>query len=98
MDKLEPDQRELVEAHLERDFAAYMNKEHPAEPANARQSLWRTYDLMVGIVGAAAARELVKKLFEIPQEVEVEQIEEKGDAIAEAETKVAAAQSVAKKA
>jgi len=98
MDKLEPDQRELVEAHLERDFAAYMNKEHPAEPANARQSLWRTYDVLVGIVGAAAARELVKKLFEIPKDVEVEQIEEKGDAIAEAETKVAAAKSVAKKA
>ena len=54
--------------------------------------------MLVGIVGAAAARELVKKLFEVPKDVEVEQIEEKGDAIAEAETKVAAAKSVAKKA
>lgn len=98
MNKLDPDQRELVEAHLERDFAAYLNKEHPTEPANPRQSFWRTYDLLLGIVGAAAARELVKKLFEVPQEVEVEHIEEKGDAIAEAETKVAAAKSVAKNA
>ncbi len=98
IDKLEPEQRELVEAHLERDFAAYMNKEHPAEPANARQSLWKTYDVLVTIVGAAAARELVKKLFEVPQEVEVEHIEEKGEAVAEAETKIAAAKSAAKKA
>ena len=98
MAKLDPEQRELVEAHLERDFAAYMNKEHPSEPANARQSVWKTYDLLLGIVGAAAARELVKKLFEVPQEVEVEHIEEKGEAVAEAEAKVAAAKSAAKKA
>ena len=32
INKLDPEQRELVEAHLERDFAAYMNKEHPSEP------------------------------------------------------------------
>ena len=98
LNKLEPDQRELVEAHLERDFTAYMNKEHPSEPANARQSLWRTYDLLLGIVGAAAARELVKKLFEVPQEVEVEHIEQKAEAVADAEVKVAAAKSAAKKA
>ena len=98
MDKLEPAQRELVEAHLERDFAAYMNKEHPVEPANARQSFWKSYDVLVGIVGAAAARELVKKLFEVPKEVEVEQIEGTGDAIADAEKQVAAAKSAAKKA
>jgi hypothetical protein len=97
IDKLEPEQRELVEAHLERDFAAYMNKEHPLEPANARQSFWKTYDLMVGIVGAAAARELVKKLFEVPKEAEAKGIEKKGEAIAEAETKVAAAKSAARK-
>ena len=92
--KLEPEQREKVEAHLERDFAAYLNREHPTEPANARQSLWKTYDLLVGIVGVAAARELVKKLFEIPQEVRVEEIKEEGQAVTEAETKVAAAKSV----
>jgi len=98
MAKLDPAQREVVEAHLERDFAAYMKKEHPSEPANARQSIWKTYDLLIGIVGAAAARELVKKLFEVPQEVEIEHIEEKGEAVAEAEARVAAAKSVAKKA
>src|SRR5262245_8882561 len=70
---LEPAQQEQVRGHLERDFATYLAKEHPREPANARQSIWKTYDLLIGIVGAAAARELVKKLFEVPQEVEIEQ-------------------------
>ena len=55
--------------------------------------MWKTYDLLLGIVGAAAARQLVKKLFEIPQETEIEQIEEKGEAVAEAEEKVADAKS-----
>jgi hypothetical protein len=86
---LPPSDRERVEAHLEKDFAAYLRKEHPQEPANARQSVWKTYDMLLGIVGAAAARELVKKLFAIPQETEVEAIEEKGQAVAEANQKVA---------
>lgn len=90
--RLEPEDREKVEAHLERDFAAYLNKEHPAEPANARQSIWKTYDLLLGVVGVAAARELVKKLFEIPKEVRVEAIQEEGQAIAEAKTKEAKAE------
>ena len=89
--RLEPEDREKVEAHLERDFAAYLNREHPKEPANARQSLWKTYDLFLGVVGLAAARELAKKLFEIPKEVKVEQIEEEGEAVAEAEAKVTTA-------
>src|SRR5688572_19026176 len=54
LSRIEPEEREKVEAHLERDFAAYLNKEHPAEPANARQSLWKTYDLLLGVVGVAA--------------------------------------------
>lgn len=87
--RIEPEQREKVEAHLERDFAAYLEREHPKEPANARQSFWKTYDLFLGVVGLAAARELAKKLFEIPKEVKVEQIEEEGEAVAEAEKKVA---------
>ena len=62
----------MVRAHLERDFASYIQRQHPTEPVNARTSLWKTYDLLVGIVGAAAARELVKRLFEVPQEVETE--------------------------
>ncbi len=86
-----PDERERVEAHLERDFATYLRKEHTREPANARQSVWKTYDLLLGIIGAAAARELVKKLFAIPQETKVEAIEEEGEAVAEAHEKVAAA-------
>ena len=91
--RLEPEKREQVRGHLERDFTAYLRKEHPQEPANARQSLWKTYDILVGIVGVAAGRELVKKLFEIPKEVRVEEIEEEGEAVAEAETKVGAAKA-----
>jgi hypothetical protein len=90
--RLEPEDREKVEAHLERDFAAYLKKEHPAEPANARQSLWKTYDLLLGVGGVAAARELVKRLFEIPKEVRVEAIQEEGEAVAKAQTKVAKAE------
>jgi hypothetical protein len=91
--KLPAEDREQVEAHLERDFASYLKKEHPTEPANARQSAWKTYDLFLGIVGAAAARELVKKFFEVPQEAKVDQIKEEGEAVAEAEEKIADAKS-----
>jgi len=93
--KLPQGDQDMVRNHLERDFAAYLQKEHPAEPANARQSAWKTYDLLVGIIGAAAARELVKKLFEIPQETKVEAIEERAEAVAEAEADIAAAGSTA---
>ena len=92
LSRIQPEEREKVEAHLERDFAAYLNKEHPTEPANARQSIWKTYDLFLGVVGVAAARELVKRLFEIPKEVRVEAIQEEGKAVAEAQTKVAKAE------
>jgi hypothetical protein len=92
---LPPEERERVDAHLERDFATYLRKEHTREPANARQSAWKTYDLLVGIVGAAAARELVKKLFAIPQETKVEAIKEEGEAVAEAHEKVAEARQKA---
>jgi hypothetical protein len=88
LNKIEPEHRDQVEAHLERDFQSYLRKEHSAEPANPRQSLWKTYDMMLGIVGVAAARELAKKLFEIPKEVRVEQIEEEGEAVAKAEEKI----------
>ena len=91
VNRLEPDQRDKVRAHLERDFTNYLKREHPEEPPNARKSLWRTYDILVGIVGGAAARELVKRLFEIPQETKVEAIKEEGEAVAEAEAKISAA-------
>lgn len=95
VDRLEPEQRDQVRGHLERDFSAYLKREHPAEPANARRSLWRTYDAVVGIVGAAAGRELVKKLFEIPKEVRVEQVDETGQAVTRAEAKIADAKGKA---
>jgi len=70
LDRLEPGERVRVRGHLERDFASYLKKEHPREPADARRSVWSTYDLLLGTVGARAARELVKRLFESPQEAE----------------------------
>ena len=85
--------REQVRGVLERDFATYLQKQHAKEPPNARQSMWKTYDLIVGIVGAAAARELVKKLFEIPQESKIEAIKEEGEAVAEVEEKITDAKS-----
>lgn len=89
--KLPADDQEQVRAHLERDFATYLRKEHIKDPASARQSVWKTYDMLLGIIGAAAARELVKKLFAIPQETKVEAIKEEGEAVAEAHEKVAEA-------
>ncbi len=89
--KLPADDREQVRAHLERDFATYLEKEHSKEPPTGRQSAWKTYDMFLGIVGAAAARELTKKLFAIPQETKVDAIKEEGEARAEAHEKVAEA-------
>jgi hypothetical protein len=68
LDRLEPGDREYIRGHLERDFADYLRKEHPKEPADARRSLWRTYDLLLGSVGVAATRALVKRFFEAPGE------------------------------
>jgi len=76
LDRLPEEDREMVRAHLERDFTAYLKREHAKDPANARQSIWKTYDLMLGTVGARAARELVKKLFAVPQEERVEEVTE----------------------
>ena len=66
LDRLPEEQRDQVRAHLERDFAAYLREQHAKDPPNARNSAWKTYDLLLGTVGARAARELVKKLFEVP--------------------------------
>ena len=66
LDRLPEEDRELVRGHLERDFAAYLKAEHAKDPPNARTSAWKTYNLLLGTVGARAARELVKKLFEAP--------------------------------
>jgi hypothetical protein len=58
--------REEVRGHLERDFAAYLRREHPKHEPNARRSLWGTYDTLMGIVGVAAARELAKRFIDAP--------------------------------
>ena len=66
LDRLPEEQQDLVRGHLERDFAAYLRDEHVKDPPNARTSAWKTYNLLLGTVGARAARELVKRLFEVP--------------------------------
>jgi hypothetical protein len=81
--RLPEEDREHVRAHLERDFAAYLQKEHVADAATGRQSFWKTYDLLVGVVGAAATRELVKRALTVPAEARVEQAQEDAKASAE---------------
>ena len=68
LDRLPEEDRDLVRAHLERDFAAYLRDQHAKDPPNARTAAWKTYDLLLGTVGARIARELVKQLFEVPPE------------------------------
>jgi hypothetical protein len=50
---------------LERDFAEYLKRKGKAEDQrpNAADSLWRTYDAVVGPLGTVAARTLVERLF-----------------------------------
>ena len=66
LDRLPEEDRDFVRAHLERDFADYLREQHAKDPPNARTSAWKTYNLLLGTVGARAARELVQKLFEVP--------------------------------
>jgi hypothetical protein len=66
LDRLPEEDRDLVRGHLERDFATYLRDQHAKDPPNARTAAWKTYDLLLGTVGARAARELVKRLFEVP--------------------------------
>ncbi len=58
--------QEQIRAHLERDFAAYLKKEHVGDTSTGRQSFWRTYDMLVSVVGGAAAREFVKRALAVP--------------------------------
>ena len=81
--RLPEEDREQIRAHLERDFAAYLAKEHVSDASTGRQSFWKTYDLLVGIVGAAATRELVKRALEVPAEARVEQAQEDSNAAGE---------------
>jgi hypothetical protein len=50
---------------LERDFAEYLKRKGKVEDQrpNAADSLWRTYDAVVGPLGTVAARTLVERLF-----------------------------------
>jgi hypothetical protein len=68
IDRLPEEDRDKVRAHLERDFAAYLRDEHAKEPPNARTSAWKTYQLLLATVGARAAREMVKYLFDEPRD------------------------------
>jgi hypothetical protein len=92
VDRLGEEDQAATRAHLERDFASYLEKTHPKEQPNARRSFWGTYDTIVGIVGAAAARELVKRFIEVPQEARKEVAQEDAKA-SEAETKAAQAEA-----
>ena len=82
---LPEEDREQIRAHLERDFAAYLKKEHVADASTGRQSFWKTYDMLVGIVGGAAAKELVKKALAVPPEAGGEQVVEDAKAAQEIE-------------
>ena len=89
LDRLPEEDRAKVRAHLERDFAQYLRDEHAKDPPNARAAAWKTYDMLLTIVGAAAARELVKKLFAVPKEVRVEEAKETAEVEVKAEEKKA---------
>jgi hypothetical protein len=94
IDRLGEEDRENQRAHIERDFATYLEKQHVKEQPNARRSLWGTYDTLMAIVGTAAARELVKRFLEVPQEARKEAAEEDAKA-ATAEAKAATADAKA---
>lgn len=66
------DDADAVRAHLERDFMTYLERRHPEEVPSGRRSFWKTYDTVVGIVGAAAAREMLKRFMTAPKEAEAE--------------------------
>lgn len=60
------DDADKVRGQLESDFVSYLRREHPQVAPSGRGSFWRTYDTFVGALGAIAARELAKKIFESP--------------------------------
>lgn len=56
-----------VQARLEQDFYDWMAKRRTQPPANARQSLWRTYDTLLGPLGGMGSKALAKRLFSSEQ-------------------------------
>ena len=53
INRLPAGDREQVRAHLERDFATYLENTHPKDQPDARQSFWKTYDVLMGSVGCS---------------------------------------------
>ena len=53
-----------IETALENDFADYLKRKGKATEAepNAQKSLWKTYDTIVGPLGALVAKQLVDRL------------------------------------
>lgn len=66
------DDADAVRSHLERDFMSYLEKRHPEEVPSGRRSFWKTYDTVISIVGAAAAREMLKRFMTTSKEAEAE--------------------------
>jgi len=57
-----PQSPEIQEA-LENDFADYLRQKGHEQPASAEQSFWKTYDALIGPLGAVASQQLVRRLF-----------------------------------
>lgn len=53
-----------VRQRLEQDFFDWMSKKRPQQaPANARQSFWKTYDVLIGPLAALGTKSLIERLF-----------------------------------
>lgn len=53
-----------VRERVEQDFYDWMNKRRSqSAPSSARQSLWKTYDSLLGPVAALGAKRMAEKLF-----------------------------------
>ncbi len=54
---------EEVRQRLEQDFYDWMSKKRPQQaPATGRRSFWKTYDALIGPLGALGAKSLVERL------------------------------------
>jgi hypothetical protein len=81
--RLPEDDAAQIRGHLERDFAAYLQKEHVTDAATGRQSFWKTYDLLVSVVGASATRELVRRAVAVPNNANLEPTPEEAQVVAQ---------------
>ena len=63
LDKL-GDQGVTVQERLETEFADWLSKKSSrAAPSSARQSFWKTYDVVIGPIAALGTKRLLDKLF-----------------------------------